>query len=648
LVVSLPGFFFVYPRLIHLFPAYAQYFLPVSILFLVGAFILVGVIAITAKKKLGVKTVQWKTLVLSYSDTFLLSCLSWVFFGLGNYLVATSLHFLTPAYILQFIAFFVLAWFVGYISIITPMGLGIREGMMVLGLSPFAPLQVASLIAVFSRVTLMVAEVIFLSISYVLYKNHQSKKFWNYLHKHLSLVLVWSGILSYTLYFSTLSILKYLNFNMGKYDLGNMDQTVWNTLHGRIFSLTNPESTQTISRVAIHADYILVLLSPLYLIWSDPRTLLLAQTVVLSLGALFVYKLANNVLKNKTLAVVFAFGFLLNPLVQRQNLYDFHAVIFVTPLLIAAWYFLTQNKVKSMFLVLILAMLTKENIYLITALFGLYMLIKRKYISGALLSVASLTIFFVLMKKVIPDAHGGKHFALEYLSDFGDSTIQVAVNVLIHPLKTINTFFDHSGLEYFKKLLLPMGFLPLAAPLYMIFAGPDLLKNILSSNANLRDITYQYNAEIIPFLFIASIYAANFLIKRFRISPTLAKYYILFFTLLGVWQYGAMPGSRTAQLAPFTHPLPYAAGIHTFLSTIPESASVSATNNLASNLSEREHIYIVPQGVTSADYVLFLNVDWYENLKLLNKNVEEMKHNSQYQLVSETHDFHAFKRVSTR
>src|SRR5690606_35418815 len=118
-----------------------------------------------------------------------------------------------------------------------------------------------------------------------------------------------------------------------------MDQTVWNTLHGRVFQFTNPDGIENISRLAFHADFILILLSPLYLIWSDPRMLLLVQTVVLGLGGYFVYKIALHVLKHKTLAVVFSILFLLNPLVQKQNLYDFHAVTLATTFLLAGWYF---------------------------------------------------------------------------------------------------------------------------------------------------------------------------------------------------------------------------------------------------------------------------------------------------------------------
>ena len=64
-----------------------------------------------------------------------------------------------------------------------------------------------------------------------------------------------------------------------------MEQTIWNTLHGHIFEFTNPNGTTIVSRLAFHADFILVLLAPIYALWQDPRLLLLIQTAILGLGA---------------------------------------------------------------------------------------------------------------------------------------------------------------------------------------------------------------------------------------------------------------------------------------------------------------------------------------------------------------------------
>lgn len=646
IVVSIPGFLFIYPRLIQEYPQYTQYVLPATILLLVCALTVVVTVTIIAKKKLNVDNISVRHILSTYFDLFLLSMLSWTFFGIGNYLVATSVHVLDPRYFLEFVSFFILTWFIGYVSILTPMGLGVREGVMILGLSPFAPLSITTLIALFSRICFMIGEFLFLGASFLLYSSKPVQKAWKWITSHAYTVILWVCIAAYAAYFTFVSFDKYFHFFMGKFDLGNMDQTVWNTLHGRIFLFTDPDSVHTVSRLAYHADFILILLSPLYLIWSDPRMLLALQSIVLALGAFFVFKIASQITKKPALALVLALIYLLNPMVQRQNLYDFHAVTLATTFLLAAWYFMIMRQMWKMTIFLVLAVLTKENIYLTAGIFGLYLILKKEYKFGIPITLASISLFFLIMKKLIPDARGGSHFALSYLSDFGDSTIEIAKNILLHPLKTGNVFAEHNGLGYLFKILFPLGFLSLAAPLFLVFSSADIAKNILSSNGNFRDLSYQYNAEIIPFLFISSIYGIQWLIKK-GIPVKAVIYYILFFGILGTYFYGTLPGSKYAYIDTYiNHEVPYS-DIHRYLQTIPESASVAATNNLGAVLSQREHIYVIPQGIKTADYILFLQTGTYAQPSFTAQNeiIEKLRRDSRYEVVKQMNKFIVFKKT---
>ena len=55
--------------------------------------------------------------------------------------------------------------------------------------------------------------------------------------------------------FGSLSILKHERFETQAFDLGNMDQAVWNTAQGRPFHFTNWEGGQT--RLAAHVAALL-------------------------------------------------------------------------------------------------------------------------------------------------------------------------------------------------------------------------------------------------------------------------------------------------------------------------------------------------------------------------------------------------------
>src|SRR6185312_16475747 len=96
-------------------------------------------------------------------------------------------------------------------------------------------------------------------------------------------------ILIYTIIFSTLSIARHDAFFSG-FDLGNMDQTIWQTLHSYFFSLTGQNGI--VSRFSIHADIILILLTPLYYIWDNVRLLLIVQSLLLALGSIPVFLLS--------------------------------------------------------------------------------------------------------------------------------------------------------------------------------------------------------------------------------------------------------------------------------------------------------------------------------------------------------------------
>ena len=55
----------------------------------------------------------------------------------------------------------------------------------------------------------------------------------------ISWVLLGLLMLLYAVWMSDQALLRYNTFIAGAFDLGNMDQAIWNTLHGRPFQFTN-------------------------------------------------------------------------------------------------------------------------------------------------------------------------------------------------------------------------------------------------------------------------------------------------------------------------------------------------------------------------------------------------------------------------
>ncbi|MBP6882123.1 MAG: DUF2079 domain-containing protein [Candidatus Levybacteria bacterium] len=551
---------------------------------------------------------------------------SFIFLGLGYFFVITSLTYLDPNLMWQFIGFFMLSLLVGFVSVITPSGLGVREGVLTIFLGNLMTVPLAAFASLFCRLVLIICEVIFIGISYAFHKIRTGK--FNYIIQysmdHAHVMILSLSYVMFSWYFSVVSFLRFENFYTGRFDLGNMAQTVWNSSHGRIFEFINPNGMETVSRLAFHADVILVAFAPLYLIWEDPRLLLLLQVVIVGAGAFFVYAIATHFLKDKTLSLIISALYLLNPSVQRSIIYDFHAVTLATTFVLGAMYFIFKKRYGHFVIFAVLAGLCKEQVWAVTGLMGIYIaVVQRQWKVGTGTFLISLFIAISLIWYIIPHAAGGmQHFALEYYSsskDESSSPSDLIKKFISSPKETFELITQESRVIYFQKLLEPLGYLPLLAPIFLIFALPDLTINILSAKSELYQIYYQYTAIITPFLFIALTTGLAWLLKKFtRIPKLFVICYLLFVGLYGAYQYGPLPGAKEPNTDMFTKQYQHKNELNKLLDSIPVTASVSTTNSIGSHLSHRRFLYNVPFAMESADIVIIDKSD--DNLPSLESN----------------------------
>ncbi len=100
--------------------------------------------------------------------TPLASCAMWTFNGIAFFLFVRSLSPLSLNQLPAFIAIYSAAYFVGYVSFITPSGLGFREGAMALLLAPYLPMSIAVAIAFAARIWMTISEFLGLGLAALL------------------------------------------------------------------------------------------------------------------------------------------------------------------------------------------------------------------------------------------------------------------------------------------------------------------------------------------------------------------------------------------------------------------------------------------------------------------------------------------------
>lgn len=428
------------------------------------------------------------------------------------------------------------------------------------------------------------------------------------------LIILSVAIAVFIIYYTTLSFLRFDNFYTGRLDLGNMTQTVWNTAHGRLFQMTHSDGVETVSRLAFHADFILMLFAPFYWIWESPKVLLFFQAAIAGFGALFVYLIANHVLKQKYLALTFAVAYLLYSPLGWSVLFDFHAVVLATTFLLGTVYFLLVKRYRFFLLFALLAALTKEQVWIVIAILGgilFFFQNKRKF--GSVLFIGSLIIFYLLFWHAIPNAQNAnnEYFALSYFNDDGGSITDLLKNSLMQPGETFTKLTSEERLTYLQALFMPLGYLSALFPFWLFFAGADFTLNLLSDKEELYQIYYHYTAVITPFVFLSAIYGVWVLGKvkaltvRVRHWKLLLIPYILLCSLYAANQNGPLIGTQNPNDEMIAYPLKQKNTFAKVLSEIPVENSVAASNELGAQLSHREHVYTLAIDIRNADYVAF-------------------------------------------
>lgn len=446
-------------------------------------------------------------------------------------------------------------------------------------------------------------------------------------------------------YFTSMAFLRHDNFHSLRLDLGNMDQTVWNVLNGHGFTLTDPVGTVQESRLAVHADFLLILLAPFYLIWANPKMLLIIQTIMLALGAVPIFWIARKVLHDRWLALLFSITYLLYPTVQLNTLHDFHATSLTTTFFIFAFWYYIEEKPVMFTLFAILGACGKEQFWSVTAIFGIAWILRPRYrMFGSIVTLISVIFFYLLFWKFIPAVTPGKqHWALVYLSEYGGSINDILKNILVHPTHALKMVVAPDRLFYYFQLLFPVGFFSLAAPQILLFAAPPLAINVLTNDQFMRLIDYQYTAGITPWIFVSEIY--GFLFASRWIDKQALVAFVIVTTLASVWFWGELPvGSRTRfvyfQTAPFE-----ASAIRRVKLDVPSNATVSVTNNIGAHFSSREFVYNFPVKADSVDYDVVLLGDQYAwpSGDEQKNTVLALLANRNYKLISQEGLFYAFK-----
>lgn len=337
--------------------------------------------------------------------------------------------------------------------------------------------------------------------------------------RRFTLLLVILLIATYAVFFSAYTIARHASLESHAYDLGNADQAVWNTAHGRPLAFTNWEGRAKTfkvgTRLAMHVEPIYFLIAPFYWLWSDPRALLVLQATIVALGALPAYWLARAQLGDGIPSLVFPIAYLLFPALQAANRFDFHAVTLASAFLLFAAYGLLSRR-NSLFLISsLLAAATKEEIPLLIAMMGLYAaFVQRRWRLGLAVAAAGVLWSLIAVLVIVPAFNtSGRSPYLNYYEGTNGADPTGAAAPLSWAL--LGRLFTSANAEYVVRLLLPTGGLSLFSPATLALLAPSLAINLLSDNPQMHELErFHYAASLAPLVVVSAIMGAAWLSRR--------------------------------------------------------------------------------------------------------------------------------------
>ncbi|MDY6833212.1 MAG: DUF2079 domain-containing protein [Chloroflexota bacterium] len=397
--------------------------------------------------------------------------------------------------------------------------------------------------------------------------------------------------LIYVFVFSAFCLLRHWSYNSWTLDLGIFTQSLYTTLQGNILYM----SPSGMSQLGYHFQPILFLLVPVFWIAPYAETLLIVQTLALGFSGYLIYRLAVIQGLSHKAALIVEGIFFLCPLLHGVNLFDFHPVALAIPTLLIMIIGLVQRRWVIFTIGLVLSLMTKEDVLMALAVFGVVMLAaeyyKTRIVDKAYLAIFASSIatyaFAAILTSVISGgdspmlAYGNLRY--EYMDGNPIQIIQGAISAALR----------WDSIFLFLCYFWPLAFLPLLSPLWiapvLFILGKDM-----AATEGAQKTLHQYPAAAIPFLFASFILvlrqdsfkeAFATIPQRFtKLLPIVAILMLLGFNFL----VNLHPSSAFRDVSRLSH---HDRAINAIIELIPDESSVTAPYHIFSHLSMRTDTY---------------------------------------------------------
>ncbi|WP_437810555.1 DUF2079 domain-containing protein [Sorangium sp. So ce1078] len=444
----------------------------------------------------------------------------------------------------------------------------------------------------------------------------------------LAVAALWAG---YALFFSRLAITNHHALHTRTPDLGYYDNIFYQSIHGRPLGCSWLRAGY---HGSAHFDPILVLLSPLYLIYPRAEFLLVLQSVWLGAGVIPVYLLARDKLEHRGKALLLAVVWALYPALHGANMYEFHSLALISPLVVWLLYFYETGRDRLYWVTLAVLLLCREDVSLLMCFIGLYAVLDRRAgrtrlgwvtIATSLVYFVVVKVFFMTSAGIIMSGKDAYSFAYYYeeLMPNRSGLGGLVISVLTNPVFALKVMLEEPKILFLLQLFVPLCFLPFLAKPGRWMLAYGLLFCLLASRDAVFSIHFQYSSILFPIAFVLtpialkraedSAPAAYFGLDGRRLSRALLAATLVASALVS-WKFGGLVENasfrggfhRVARKLTPEQEATYA-WVRQQVESIPSGAIVGATSKMGPHVSNRKEAYFYPGDRAAIVQYVFLD-----------------------------------------
>jgi uncharacterized membrane protein len=400
--------------------------------------------------------------------------------------------------------------------------------------------------------------------------------------------------------YAVLAVWQHAHFLTHAHDLGILDQVLWelSRLHR---PATTVRHTPLPNLFGDHFDPILLLFVPGYWLVDSPLCPLIAQALLFAATVPLGFLVARQLAVPRWPATILSVALGIHPGFTSAVRFDVHQVAFAPALLLTTVLLAEQRRWRWYGLALAGFILTKESMALYAALFGLMLMLRRRWKPGLITLVVGIGYFFLVTQLVMPALAGERYAYWRLYQELGNSPRQLVEHVIRHPIDSLALLFSTPGKRHTINLMFgSFAYLPILSWTVWPMLFMTLGERFWGSSTNLWLFRFHYQVVMTSVMFVATLYVLHDLRRRFcrsRAALLAASVLVLIATA------AALPASGVWQDA-FTSPPSSAIGRwRAALRHIPPAAPVSAQDVFVPHLSHRSVIYQFPR-VRDAEYIV--------------------------------------------